>query len=144
MPPSGPTRSIAATFPAWHRGTAGFLCPRPAYSSAMHPCGKDLPRQYGRRDRLAPEDLFRNQEPRLASLAHPRYPARITRYCSDSISIAPSSVRRFSTTGFLAHRSRKWHLPFIYPRFPISRIFQWKPLEQVIDCYGFQVALPGR
>jgi hypothetical protein len=32
----------------------------------------------------------------------------------------------------------------LQPRFPISRIFQWKPLEQVIDCYGFQVALPGR
>ena len=23
------------------------------------------------------------------------------------------------------------------PRFPISPVFQWKPLEQDIDCYGF-------
>ena len=25
----------------------------------------------------------------------------------------------------------------IDPRFPISPVFQWKPLEQDIDCYGF-------
>ena len=30
------------------------------------------------------------------------------------------------------------------PRFSISPIFQWKPLEQVIDCDGFQVGIAGR
>lgn len=33
---------------------------------------------------------------------------------------------------------------FVDPRFSISPIFQWKPLEQVIDCYGIQVAIVGR